>query len=204
MVRVGAPDICEAGQTADPITGKCPVDKCPVTPLTDFPPAGDLCSASLEAGRGKDVNNACPASSVMSDPKGEPCLAQKLGVLGIPYAGPTSTIRTAAYQTHLKEVWDKYWEHQWLITDPVRYQACTARRTIVEAEMSKHGIDYEPAATTEHTSGNAFDISLTTVNRIGNIPTLLRAAPSCNLNWGGLFPDPDYVHFYTPPPVPAP
>jgi len=178
---------------------------CPVGALPDFPPAGDLCSASLEAGRGKDVNNACPASSVMSDPNGEPCLAQKLGALGIPYAGPTATIRTSAYQQHLKDVWDKYWEHQWLITDPALYQACTAKRSIVEAEMNKHGIDYAPARIdSTHLDGTAFDISRATVNRIADVPALLRAVPACNLKWGGRFPVPDEVHFFTPPPAPAP
>jgi hypothetical protein len=183
----------------------CVPDPCPVGDLPDFPPAGDLCSASLEAGRGKDVNNACSAASVMSDPKGEPCLKQKLGVLGIPYTGPTATVRTAAYQKHLGEVFDLYWQHQWLITDPVRYQACTAKRAIVEAEMSKHGIDYAPTPSdSRHLDGKAFDISRATVNRIANVPALLSAAPACNLKWGGQFLKPDRVHFFTPPPVPAP
>jgi hypothetical protein len=178
-----------------------------VKPLDDFPPAGDLCSASLEAGLGKDVNNACPESSVMTDPKGEPCLAKKLGSLEIPYAGPTATIRTPAYQAHLGEVYDKFWQHQWLITDPVRYEACTAKRAIVEAEMSKHGIDYPPVGTS-HNDGKAFDISRGTVDalvsvldRTGrDVSGLLREPPACNLGWGGDYrrSPPDYVHFYAP------
>jgi len=143
----------------------------------------------------------------MSDPKGEPCLAQKLGSLGIPYAGPTATIRTPAYQAHLGEVFDKFWEHQWLITDPVAYQACTAKRAIVEAEMSKHGIDYAPTPSdSRHLDGRAFDISRSTVGTLKrvlaqagqNISGLLSDPPACNLEWGGYWPVPDAVHFYTP------
>jgi hypothetical protein len=201
---------CPAGQMfppGGPTRGgpKCVPEDCPVDDLQPFPPAGDKCSASLEAGSGKDVNNVCPAASVMSDPKGEPCLAQKLGARGIAYTGPTSIVRTAAYQKHLGEVFDKFWQHQWLITDPVAYQACTDKRAIVEAEMSKHGINYPPARIdSAHLDGTAFDISRATVNRIADVPALLRAAPACNLKWGGGFPVPDEVHFFTPPPVPAP
>jgi hypothetical protein len=202
--------LCGSYQVTQPASGRAEtygVPGCPVAPLSPFPPAGDPCAASLEAGLGKDVNNACPESSVMTDPKGEPCLAKKLGSLGIPYAGPTATIRTPAYQAHLKEVYDKFWQHQWLITDPVRYQACTARRTVVENEQSKHGIDYPPVGTS-HNDGKAFDISRGTVNTLDQTLTqagrtvsgLLRESPACNLRWGGNYSpaNRDPVHFFTP------
>jgi hypothetical protein len=179
-----------------------------VDDLNSFPPAGDACSTSLEAGNGLANPAVCPPASVMNDPNGEPCLAQKLGSLGIPYAGPTSTIRTPSYQAHLRDVWDKFWQHQWLITDPDAYQACAAKRAIVEGEMSKHGIDYAPAPIDSmHLDGRAFDISRGTVGTLKRILAqagqdvsgLLSEPPACNLGWGGDFkPLQDSVHFYTP------
>ncbi len=179
-----------------------PPPECPVDVLKDKPI--DACSVALEAGNGLPVpDTACPTPSVMTDPRGEPCLRGKLAGLGIPYAGPTSTIRTAPYQAHLKDVYDRFWEHQWL--DPVPYNACTAKRAIVEAEMNKHGIDYAPIGTS-HNDGKAFDISRGTVGTLKrvlrqagrNVSGLLREPPACNLGWGGTWPSPDEVHFFTP------
>lgn len=195
---------CPAGQMyppGGPVWGGpvCVPDTCPVDPLPDFPtPTTDACSASLEARLGLADPAVCPRIPVMEDKNGEPCLKKKLGDLGVPYAGPTSTIRTPAYQAHLKDVWDKWWEHGF-VSDPTLYQACTARRTIVENEKNKHGISYDPIGTS-HNEGKAFDISRATVDRVPDVSGMLRQAPACNLRWGGDYRDspPDAVHFYTP------
>ncbi len=176
-------------------------DPCAVPDLKPKPT--DACSVALETGRGLPVPaTACPTPSVMTDPNGEACLKGKLAVLGIPYAGPTATIRTAAYQAHLKDVWDRNEEHK-KITDPAKRLACTAKREIVEGEMNHHGLRYQPTNESRHVAGKAFDISQptvrtleTTLNQAGrSVSGLLRSPPPCTLIWGGTYSDPDDVHF---------
>lgn len=183
----------------------CVPGTCPVPDLNpNYPPADDTCTAALEAGRGNPVpRSACPAAPVMSDPLGEPCLARRLAIIGVPYAGPTATIRTAAYQAHLFDVWNRNVQHQGYKNNPTAWAACAEKRAEVEAEMTHHSITDAPAANGSlHISGNAFDISRATVNSVPSIPHLLRfnqpGDPACNLRWGNTFRPPDRVHFYTP------
>jgi hypothetical protein len=68
--------------------GDCEPNPCPVPPLSDAYES-DPCSLSLEKGGGKDVDHACPPSSILDDPLGEPCLRRKLSNLKINYSGPT-------------------------------------------------------------------------------------------------------------------
>lgn len=178
--------------------------QCPVPDLKDKPT--DACSVALEAGRGLPIPaTACPTPSVMTDPKGEACLRDKLAVLGIPYSGPTATIRTAAYQAHLRDVWDRNEDHK-NITDPAERQACAAKRAIVENERNTiHGLVYRPADESEHLTGKSFDISKTTADTLKatmqqagrSVFGLLRSPPPCTLTWGGdyLISTPDPVHF---------
>jgi len=178
-----------------------PLPDCPVPDLQPEPT--DACSMALEAGNGMPTPaSSCPAAPVMNDPLGEPCLRQKLTARGIPYSGPTSYIRTPAYQAHLQDVYDRYWEHQWLISDPLLYEACATKRAKVETEMSKHGIDFRPASIKQdHVEGTAFDVSRRTVGLMGNVPALLNEVPACNLRWGGSYSGRegrDIVHFYRP------
>ena len=79
--------------------------QCPVGPLPDLPT--DNCSKSLEAGGGKDVNNACSSKLLPEMQKQAQCLADKIHALGLPYTEPSATVRTEAYQQHLLDVWNK-------------------------------------------------------------------------------------------------
>ena len=176
-----------------PIADKCPIDP-PIGPGTD------ACSLSLEAGGGKDVNGVCKCAEVVADPAGAPCLADKLRLSGIPYSGPTSTVRTPSYQAHLADVLKKYFEHQWLITDPASYELCTANRAAAKLEYDKHGIDYPPVGES-HNNGTAFDIPVAAADILKKrggkkyVRLLLNDLPPCNLKWGGDWYNPDKVHF---------
>ena len=170
---------------------------CPIPHLLDKPT--DACSASLEAGSGKDVYGACPCAEVIADPEGASCLTTKLALAGIPYPGPTATIRSPGYQSHLADVYGKFWRHQWLITDPVKYEACTAKRALATTEYNWHGIDYEPVGDT-HNDGTAFDVPRSTSDilkklRKDKVNEMLADLPPCTLEWGGSWPRPDWVHF---------
>jgi len=173
----------------------------PVACLLDDMPAisaTDTCTTSLEDNNGlPGSTSGCPDAPVMTRPLGEPCFREKVSTIGVTYNGPTSTIRTTTYNQHLINVWDYYWKHQWLITDPVQYEACTAKRTAVTAEMTKHGIDYRPALKSRHLTGRAFDASKTVINGMkpARIPRLLKSPTACTLGWGGGYKIPDYVHF---------
>jgi hypothetical protein len=116
-----------------------PPPACVITrDLPAIPEPVDACTAQLEANRGLPVpgSTACPAAPVMDRPGGEPCWRRKVNESGALYAAPTSTIRTVAYNTHLKQVWDFYKEHQKLRNNPTQWQACAARRAVVETEMT--------------------------------------------------------------------
>lgn len=180
----------------------CVPNPCPVPDLKDKPT--DACSVALETGRGLPVPaTACPTPSVMTDPKGEACLRDKLAVLGIPYAGPTATIRTVAYQDHLRDVWNRNEDHK-KITDPAERNACAAKRAIVENEMKNiHGLKYRPGDESEHITGKSFDISEGTIIALDatlgqagrSVSGLLRSPPFCTLIWGGTYRKPDIFHF---------
>ena len=140
----------------------------------------------------------------MTHPDGEPCWRRKVNESGALYAAPTSTIRTVAYNTHLKQVWDFYKKHQRLRGNAEQWQVCTARRAVVEAEISKHGLSYPPAENSRHLTGRAFDDgSVDFKIAMGHDPaamlertTIIPDSPACTLRWGGGFrPVPDNVHF---------
>lgn len=173
-----------------------------------LPKPTDACSVELEAGKGKvlSVGSACPLPEIMTDPRGHQCFKDKVDALGLtnaPYNGPTATIRTAAYQAHLEDLWDKNIRHG-RITDPTMKALCAERKAKVDTEISVHGLTDKPAGR-GHELGRAFDVSNATVNEIEStllgagrsIFGLILTPPPCNLQWGGYYPNTiDRVHFY--------
>lgn len=134
----------------------------------------------------------------------------------------TATVRTLAYQAHLRKVWDKFFELQNKIKKkPAIKQMCPALIAKVEGEMGfridqdptdsnlectaagrNHCIVQQPAAADpKHVKNLAFDISRCTVRNFQNIllppRTMATEANACKLTWGGTFrPKPDPVHFF--------
>lgn len=185
-----------------------PPQQCPITPLQPLP--DDPCTQSLEAGLGVDVNGACAAGLTPEMQQEAQCLDNKITSLGIPYPGPTATIRTPAYQAHLREIWEKLRELNNL-KDPAVIQACAGRKTEIEAHKFSHGLTDRPAVSnSRHESGNAIDIGRDVVRELINRVTTetsdlqdyvnspISNPPACNLQWGGRFRQYDWVHFQLP------
>jgi hypothetical protein len=137
----------------------------------------------------------------------------------------TSTVRTLAYQAHLLDVWNKFWELKSKVKEtPTIKQMCPALIAKIEGEMGvplnqnpttikpcagagrNHCIVQQPAdIDPKHTKDIAFDISKTTVKKFESIllppRTMVTEANACKLTWGGTFtdaygkPKPDPVHF---------
>ena len=131
----------------------------------------------------------------------------------------TSTVRTLAYQAHLRKLWDKFFELQRKIkSKPAVRQLCPALIAEVEGEMGfrltqdpknqknrctgGHCLRYQPAGLNpKHTEKIAFDINPATVDAYQKKYTIdiqrgmATAANACNLTWGGTYVDPDEVHF---------
>lgn len=186
--------------------------KCPVDDLPDFPPAGDLCSASLEAGRGRDVNNACPPldprmqeAKVCLDTKIHYALGNNVSTV------PEATIRTQVYQNHLLEIYKKWLALQNLT--PEEKVACATIKAKVDAEKQRHAIGYMPSALgadAPHVLGLAVDMAESTIYDMASTMALMDGAggmsltdylqtavgttQGCKLCWGGTFPRPDPVH----------
>lgn len=196
------------GSCAGNVISKQRDQQCPIAPLQPLP--NDPCTQSLEAGRGVDVNGACAAGLTPEMQQEAQCLANKITSLGIPYPGPTSSIRSSAYQTHLREIWEKSGELKKL-KDPAVIQACASRKAEIEAHKLSHGLTDRPAASSSpHESGNAVDIGRDVVRELINrvttdtsdvqdyINTPFANPPACNLRWGGRFRQYDWVHFQLP------
>ncbi|MGV8935246.1 MAG: hypothetical protein ACOH1I_11505 [Gallionellaceae bacterium] len=225
----------------NPATGMCERTVqavCPeVEALTPLP-KDDACALSLDKGRGKDVDGKCPPLSPAL-PGQIQCFANKIAATNatampkIAYSEPTALFRNAAYQAHLREIWDKMKK---LNKDENRNNtACQARRNEIIAEkgcsasegcdkkqctVGSHCIVYQPATSSNHTKGTAFDVPKDTIKGLLQALTPLPPAPmtplkqlqaqrfwiatwlanptTCNLYWGGNFQEPDRVHFQLP------
>ncbi len=188
--------------------GDCfPDQQCPIAPLQPLP--DDPCTQSLEAGRGVDVNGACVAGLTPEMQQEAQCLANKITSLGIPYPGPTATVRTPAYQAHLQEIWKKLIELGKL-KDPVVKQACASRKAEIESHKLSHGLTDEPAKSSRHETGEAVDVGNDVVRELINrvttdtsgvqdyINSPFANPPACNLRWGGKFRRRDSIHFQLP------
>ncbi len=151
---------CDAKFQPDAAGTSCvPVSDCKISPLPSLP-ADDLCAQSLEAGRGADINNACPSLTPEMQNQAQ-CVSDKIQKLGLrtPYTKPSATIRNAAYQNHLRAVWDKSKAIEKL-ADSEKH-ACTAVITDVDSHMARHDFDSPPSSSgnqAPHVNGRAIDI----------------------------------------------
>jgi len=143
--------------------------ECPVGRLTNIP------NPDRDSG----------GSLTLATQAAEQCLREKIEALGITYGGPTSAVRSPAYQSHLKEVWDKMESLVALMeNNPAMQQICASRRSEVAAEKGcnhaggcrpaqgdcsgagrNHCLIYPPIGD-KHSAGTAFDISENTVNQV--------------------------------------
>ena len=95
-----------------------------------------------------------------------------------------SAWRPAAYQSHLREVWDK-----WQLLRNNNTAACSATRQSVQSEMQNHQLVHQPALHSQHTRGIAIDVTIsglpsgTDVNRLGGGCNLQRTVADDPNHW---------------------
>ena len=222
---------CTNPSCTNQATGTIKVPGCSVSELTEIPKLSALAGETPEqAHLTRQLEDKMDGYSLLTPATqaAEQCLARRISaVVGEPATSGyevTSTIRTLAYQKHLRNVWDKFWELKRKVkSDPSIQQRCQTLITKVEGEMGfqltqdptdedercnaalgrHHCVRYEPAdADPKHTKNIAFDIPLKTVTtferRLMRPPpsTVQREANTCGLTWGGTFrPKPDPIHF---------
>jgi hypothetical protein len=125
----------------------CEVDSCPVPPLA---PVTDPVALEHESGRyanEPDVENL--SERVRS---GLTCILQRSNGLGA-NAKASSGFRPAAYQAHLREVWDK-----WQELKNNGEERCRLTKQQVAAEWVRHELVRRPVLFSNHSAGNAVDI----------------------------------------------
>lgn len=92
---------------------------------------------------------------------------------GVSNAGGSLTVISAFrpdwYQTHLREVWDK-----WQIVRQWPQGRCPTVRANIQAEWVSHGIGSEPGVTSNHSAGTAFDATWNLPTGHADIDTLAR------------------------------
>ena len=186
---------CNTGYQPDSTGTSCvPVSTCKVPELTPLP-ADDACAKSLDDGLGVDINHKCPP---LDDrlPGQIQCFANKIATTNvtarppIPYSGPTAQYRNAAYQAHLRDIWDKMIELNQ--DENINNEACRPRRNEVIAEKGcsssegcdekqctdgSHCLAYQPAKDSNHSKGTAFDVPRSTIKGLLQELTPLPPAP---------------------------
>ena len=132
---------CDGGKCSNAATGTIVVTACPVKDLT---PLDKLSKQFNETPEQIDLTNKLESGvdgySLLSDATktAEQCLARRVNaVVGVTSGYKvTSTVRTLAYQKHLREVWDKFWDLQKRVKkDPTIQQTCQTLIAKVEGEM---------------------------------------------------------------------
>lgn len=120
---------------------------CPVAPLTSIT---DPDALAMEGGATVIWNHTSPGLQTAANRLVDLINAEPGGSANI-----TSAYRPQAYQSHLREVWDKARALQ-SNTSP----ECAAVRTAVDNEMAHHSLNINRpvAAVSNHTAGNAVDI----------------------------------------------
>lgn len=207
-------------------TGTIKVLGCPVGDLTDIPTLSALAGETPEQTQlTQDLEGGMDGYSLLSPATqtAEQCLADKINATPVSGYKVTSTVRTVAYQQHLRNVWNKFADLKSRVeSDPSIQQRCQTLITKVEGEIGfrltqdptneneacntalgrAHCVRHEPAgANPKHTQNIAFDIPLTTVTgykkwlRQQTTPnTVGQEASTCGLAWGDSFGDP--IHFF--------
>ncbi len=154
----------------------CPGSTCPVPPLT---PITDPAAQAHEDGRyagQPDLDNLNARAQA-----GAACILQRAAGEGI-IAAITSAYRPAQYQRHLQEVYDK-----WLLLKDNAQPECQEVKDAVRREFNKHRVIRRPVNNSQHSSGNAVDITGIPGSNADSI------AAACNM----YRPEPvkDRVHF---------
>ena len=132
----------------------------PLTPLTD--------PVSLDFEAGNNINIEPQYFNLTSELT---CLSDEVIAQGGTHS-LVSAYRPPAYQKHLREVWDG-WNQIKDRDEP----ECTELKEEYRSEFQHHGIAYRPAATSNHSSGNAFDLAISGLSS-SEIDT---AASNCGL-----------------------
>jgi RHS repeat-associated protein len=163
------------GQVPAPIPAPDPdpgqqVPQCPVSPLS---PITDPDAQRFENNPNTvDVANLTPAMQTAVT-----CFENAVRNAGGSFT-ITSAWRPAAYQQHLREVWDK---HMALRNNNTA--ECANTRAAVAAEFNRHRLipnqGARPAARSDHTRGLAIDARITGLPRGVDVDTL---GAQCNLN----------------------
>lgn len=128
-------------------TAPPPPPPCPVAPLT---PITDAVALQHENGpyRGNpDLEHVTAATST-----GAACIRQAVAALN-GAATVTSGFRPPAYQTHLREVWDK-----WQLLKNNTTEACRVIKVDVRTHWDFHGMVRQPGQTSNHSLGTAVDM----------------------------------------------
>ncbi|BFG81417.1 hypothetical protein PTKU46_94510 [Paraburkholderia terrae] len=154
------------------------IRSCAVAPLTT-PPFTDSKAQAFENGQTLDTVDLSPAMQASWS-----CFAGLVGANRI-----SSAYRPSEYQSHLREIWDK-WNAPGNLkanTDP----ECATIKDAVQTEFNRHGLgasNIRPASGNgNHTRGLAIDVS---INGLQNVDAL---AAQCQLYRP--FPTTDRVHF---------
>jgi hypothetical protein len=183
----------------EPLRTSCvpePVVKCPVPEFPELS-ATDLCTLSLEKGKGKDVDLACGSLDPEMVNQAQ-CLADKIHSLAIPYTEPSATVRTEAYQKHFVDIWK--W-HKKIDKDSPTWsdaekQACAPMVAKVAAEMGTHQITGEPSnsgANAPHVLRKAVDIDRAVVDAMNASITNTTFVMPANCFFGFCMPVPVYI-----------
>ncbi len=156
------------GVATSPGTGACAV-----TPLT---PLATALAQRMESGQTIIWDN--------TDSRLKPCVDKFIGQVG---GTVTSAYRPAEYQSHLREIYDK-WCGQGLKTNT--QVACTSIKSAISTEVGKHfGSSWSCGSvgqTSQHSSGTAVDIS--GINH--SSAAVQQAAASSCLTWRNYPGDP--------------
>ena len=163
---VDAPPYCEGPPRYDP---------CPVAPLK---PLTDPISLEHERGRYKGTPDLQRVDARVV--AGQACIIQKVAALG-GSAPVSSGYRPAAYQEHLREVWDK-----WQLLQNNNEERCKAVKAQVEEEWAAHALRFQPGTRSNHNIGMAVDI--------GGVPPASADAIAAQCNMYRRVPS-DPVHY---------
>ena len=175
-------------------SGTIKVPGCPVEPLAEVNDLSNIWDTTDEQKQlTEQLESDMNGYSLLSDATkaGERCLADRINSVVSPPSGYkiTSTIRTPAYQKHLRNVWDKFWDLKGKVDkDPTLEQRCEVLISEVEGQMGfrltqnprpdakpkadcnpalgrAHCIRFPPAdADPKHVAKTAFDINSATVD----------------------------------------
>ncbi|MFC0682560.1 hypothetical protein ACFFGH_32415 [Lysobacter korlensis] len=158
------------------------LSNCPVPPLS---PITDPAAISFESGNRIVIDRLVPAAQT-----GLACMKQAVAQLGGSWS-LSSAYRPPSYQTHLREVWDR-----WKLLRNNTNAECSALKSQVRSEFQGHSllVSQRPAAgnpNAPHARGIAFDVSIRGLPAGHTVDTV---AASCNMYRPWPVNDPPHYH----------